>query len=136
MEAALARDSARIEAAFSRVNLSPLGACAITTTGFPIDRDFTARKLETKMLLQVHDELLFESPPEEAAEVAKMVKREMESVYRIEVPLVVDVGIGENWRRKKTAETADQALAEPRGRVRGSAIQPHLVVRLCAPLLP
>jgi argininosuccinate lyase len=38
----LARDSVRIQAAFSRVNLSPLGACAITTTGFPIDRDFTA----------------------------------------------------------------------------------------------
>ena len=34
-------------------------------------------------------------------EVAKMVKREMESVYRLEVPLVVDVGIGENWRDAK-----------------------------------
>src|SRR5580704_16905009 len=41
----LARDSARIQAAFSRVNLSPLGACAITTTGFPIDRHMTARLL-------------------------------------------------------------------------------------------
>ncbi len=38
----LARDAARIEAAFARVNLSPMGACAITTTGFPIDREFTA----------------------------------------------------------------------------------------------
>ena len=53
------------------------------------------------MLLQVHDELLFEAPPEEAADVAKMVKREMEAVYRLEVPLVVDVGIGENWRDAK-----------------------------------
>jgi len=41
----LGRDSARIEAAFARVNLSPLGACAITTTGFPIDRAMTARLL-------------------------------------------------------------------------------------------
>jgi argininosuccinate lyase len=41
----LARDSARVEGAFSRVNRSPLGACAITTTGFPIDREMTARLL-------------------------------------------------------------------------------------------
>lgn len=66
-----------------------------------IDRDLAERRLATKMLLQVHDELLFESPPEEAGEVAKMVKREMESVYKLEVPLVVDVGIGENWRDAK-----------------------------------
>ena len=41
----LARDAARIRAAFAHVNLSPLGACAITTTGFPIDREMTARLL-------------------------------------------------------------------------------------------
>ena len=41
----LERDSARIQAAFSRVNLCPLGACAISTTGFPIDRRMTARLL-------------------------------------------------------------------------------------------
>ena len=58
-------------------------------------------KLQTKMLLQVHDELLFESPPEEAEEVAKMVKREMENVQKLNVPLIVDVGIGDNWRDAK-----------------------------------
>ncbi len=41
----LARDSARLQAAFARVNLSPMGAAAITTSGFPIDRDRTARLL-------------------------------------------------------------------------------------------
>jgi argininosuccinate lyase len=41
----LARDAARVEAALARVNLSPMGACAITTTAFPIDRDFTAHLL-------------------------------------------------------------------------------------------
>jgi DNA polymerase-1 len=66
-----------------------------------IDRELAARRLKTAMLLQVHDELLFESPPEEAAEVAKMVKREMESVTRLEVPLLVDVGAGPNWRDAK-----------------------------------
>jgi DNA polymerase-1 len=66
-----------------------------------IDKLLGERKLQTRMLLQVHDELLFESPPDEAAEVAKLVKHEMESVHKLEVPLVVDVGIGENWRDAK-----------------------------------
>jgi DNA polymerase-1 len=66
-----------------------------------IDRELATRRFETAMLLQVHDELLFESPPEEVDDVAKMVKREMENVDRLEVPLLVDVGLGENWRDAK-----------------------------------
>ena len=66
-----------------------------------IDEILGEEKLQTKMLLQVHDELLFESPPEEAEEVAKMVKREMENVQKLDVPLIVDVGIGDNWRDAK-----------------------------------
>jgi len=62
------------------------------------------RKLEhfqTRMLLQVHDELVFEAPPEEVDEIRTMVKSEMEGVARLEVPLVVDVGVGDNWRDAK-----------------------------------
>ena len=59
------------------------------------------RGLTTRMLLQVHDELLFEAPPEEVDAVREMVKREMESVYKLNVPLVVDVGAGANWRDAK-----------------------------------
>ena len=66
-----------------------------------IDDILRREKLETKMLLQVHDELLFESPPGEAEEIARMVKREMENVHRLDVPLIVDVGIGDNWRDAK-----------------------------------
>lgn len=66
-----------------------------------IDEILRRDKLETKMLLQVHDELLFESPPQEVEEVAQMVKREMENVHRLNVPMVVDVGIGDNWRDAK-----------------------------------
>ncbi len=66
-----------------------------------IDEILRREKLETKMLLQVHDELLFEAPPAEADKVAQMVKREMESVHKLDVPLIVDVGIGENWRDAK-----------------------------------
>ncbi len=66
-----------------------------------IDRQLQARRRRTVMLLQVHDELLFESPPEEVQEAAAMVRREMENVYRLEVPLVVETGIGPNWRDAK-----------------------------------
>src|SRR5580700_10169189 len=66
-----------------------------------IDRELEDHGCRTAMLLQVHDELLFESPPEEAPEGAAMVKREMEQVYRLEVPLLVDVGVGDNWRDAK-----------------------------------
>ena len=64
-----------------------------------IDRKLEAFK--TRMLLQVHDELVFEAPPEEVDEMRAMVKSEMENVARLEVPLVVDVGVGENWRDAK-----------------------------------
>jgi DNA polymerase-1 len=66
-----------------------------------IDEIIHSGKLATRMLLQVHDELVFESPVEEVEHVAKMVKREMETVEKLDVPLVVDVGIGENWRDAK-----------------------------------
>ena len=49
------------------------------------------------MLLQVHDELLFEVPEEEKDTVMQLVKQEMESAIRLRVPLRVDMGIGRNW---------------------------------------
>jgi DNA polymerase I len=66
-----------------------------------IDRELEQRKLQSAMLLQVHDELLFEAPPEELDEVRKLVKAEMEQVHRLNVPLVADVGMGPNWRDAK-----------------------------------
>ncbi len=66
-----------------------------------IEHELTAARLQSRMLLQVHDELVFEAPPEEAEPVAAMVKRQMEGVRALDVPLVVDVGIGENWRDAK-----------------------------------
>ena len=53
------------------------------------------------MLLQVHDELVFECPPEELDEVSKLVKREMEGACELAVPLLVDIGVGDNWRDAK-----------------------------------
>ena len=66
-----------------------------------IDRAMERRGGQAAMLLQVHDELVFEAPADEAAEVAALAKREMEQVYPLEVPLLVDVGIGDNWRDAK-----------------------------------
>jgi DNA polymerase-1 len=63
-----------------------------------IDRELTLRKLKTRMVLQVHDELLFEVPTEETAEITALVKAEMEGVVKLNVPLVADLAFGENWR--------------------------------------
>ncbi|MBV9081766.1 MAG: hypothetical protein JOZ62_03755, partial [Acidobacteriaceae bacterium] len=59
------------------------------------------RKLRSRMLLQVHDELVFETPPEEVARVRELVKTQMETVYELSVPLVAEVGTGPNWRDAK-----------------------------------
>ena len=53
--------------------------------------------LQGRMLLQIHDELLFETPPEAAAELATLVRQEMSTVAELAVPLKVDVKIGPNW---------------------------------------
>jgi len=59
------------------------------------------RGKEARMLLQVHDELVFEAPSGEVDEIKTMVKTEMENVRKLDVPMVVDVGVGDNWRDAK-----------------------------------
>ncbi len=54
-------------------------------------------ELQSRMLLQVHDELLFEAPPEEVDAMRALVRRHMEGVVELRVPLVVDIGVGPNW---------------------------------------
>jgi DNA polymerase-1 len=63
-----------------------------------IDRQLTERALKTRMVLQVHDELLFEVPASETAEVEELVRAEMEGVIKLNVPLVADLKSGPNWR--------------------------------------
>ena len=55
------------------------------------------RKLESKMILQVHDELLFEAKKSEAEELKKIIKDEMENVFKLKVPITVHLGEGANW---------------------------------------
>jgi DNA polymerase-1 len=66
-----------------------------------IDRALSERGFRAAMLLQVHDELVFEAPPEDVDEVARLVKREMEQVHPLEIPLSTETGIGDNWRDAK-----------------------------------
>jgi DNA polymerase-1 len=54
-------------------------------------------ELQSRMLLQVHDELLFEVPPEEVDTMRALVRLHMEGVVELRVPLVVDIGVGPNW---------------------------------------
>jgi DNA polymerase-1 len=63
-----------------------------------IDQALRDRKLKSQMTLQVHDELLFDVVPEEADELQKLVKHEMEHVAEFTVPIIAEVGIGQNWR--------------------------------------
>jgi len=66
-----------------------------------IDDALRTRNLRSKMLLQVHDELVFEVLPEELEQVSELVKYEMEHAAQLSVPLVVDLGVGANWLETK-----------------------------------
>jgi len=63
-----------------------------------LDEEIRTRGLKSRMTLQVHDELLFDVVPEEADTMQTLVKQEMEHVAEFSVPIVADVGLGENWR--------------------------------------
>jgi DNA polymerase-1 len=63
-----------------------------------IDRRLADEKFEARMILQVHDELLFEAPPKEESKLEKLVREEMEGVHKLAVPLVVEICSGPNWR--------------------------------------
>ncbi len=63
-----------------------------------IDQRLRKEELTTRMTLQVHDELLFDVPPHEVDAVKELVRHEMETVIELKVPVVVDCGVGPNWR--------------------------------------
>ncbi len=81
--------------------LQGTGADLIKLAMIAIDRKLIERKLKTRMVLQVHDELLFEVPTAETEEVEELVRTEMEGVAKLKVPLVADLAFGPNWRDLK-----------------------------------
>ena len=62
-----------------------------------IQKRLQRERLKTKMILSVHDELVFDTPYHEEEIIVSLVKQEMEQVITLEVPLVVEVGVGVNW---------------------------------------
>jgi len=66
-----------------------------------VEKALRAEKLETRMIMQVHDELLFEAPDDELDRARELLKREMEPAAELSVPLTVDIGVGKNWMTAK-----------------------------------
>ncbi len=66
-----------------------------------IDQRLREENFATRMTLQVHDELLFDVPEKEVDQVKQLVQHEMETVIQLKVPVVVDCGVGPNWRDLK-----------------------------------
>lgn len=66
-----------------------------------VDEELKRKNSKARLLMQVHDELLLEVPETEVGEVAKMLKHEMETAVSLDVPLVADVGVGDNWMDAK-----------------------------------
>jgi DNA polymerase-1 len=93
----LQRNQAEREA----INMEIQGSAAdqIKVAMLNVYRRLKAEKRRTRMLLQIHDELVFEAPPEELESVAAMIAQEMTSALasRLQVPLKVDLGAGTNW---------------------------------------
>ncbi len=63
-----------------------------------IDNEIQKRRLQSRMTLQVHDELVFEVPEGEVEGMKQLVREQMENVHELDVPLLVEIGVGANWR--------------------------------------
>ena len=63
-----------------------------------IDKELQANSFKTKMILQIHDELVFEAPLSEVESVTKLIKSTMENIIALDVPIKVDISHGDNWQ--------------------------------------
>lgn len=66
-----------------------------------VDEALRRAGLKTQMIMQVHDELLFESPESEVERATEIIKKEMETAVELDVPLLVEIGAGDNWMSTK-----------------------------------
>ena len=66
-----------------------------------LDRELSRRKLKSKLISQVHDELVFEVENSEVEEMKKLVKEKMEGAAELRVPLQVDLAVGPSWLEAK-----------------------------------
>jgi DNA polymerase-1 len=65
------------------------------------DRAIKSAGLATMMIMQIHDELLFEAPEAEVAQASEIIKREMEAAAELDVPLIAEIGVGDDWMSAK-----------------------------------
>ena len=81
------------------INMPIQGSAAemIKLAMIDIHREIPRLNLKSKMVLQIHDELIFEYPSDEEEELLKLVIDKMESAMKLSVPVVVDYGIGKSW---------------------------------------
>lgn len=82
-------------AANTPIQGSAADLCKLAMLG--IDRRLTSERMRTRLLLQVHDELVFEAPDDEVDAAGDVVREVMERPYPLEVPLVVSLGVGQSW---------------------------------------
>ncbi|MBO0700674.1 MAG: DNA polymerase I, partial [Zavarzinella sp.] len=89
----------RNQAEREAINMEIQGSAAdmIKLAMLHVHRRLQAEERQAKMLLTVHDELVFEAPPKEAKAVAKLVREEMCGAMKLEVPVEVEVAAGKNW---------------------------------------
>jgi DNA polymerase-1 len=66
-----------------------------------VDREIQSKGLRSRLLLQVHDELVFEAVEDELDELSAIVAQSMESAADLRVPLKVDINVGSNWKEAK-----------------------------------
>jgi len=62
-----------------------------------IHQELQNKGLKAKMIIQVHDELIFDTPSNEVEQLQAIVKSCMENAVKLDVPLIVDMGVGNNW---------------------------------------
>jgi DNA polymerase-1 len=102
-ELASSNKTRRSQAERVAVNTRIQGSAAdlIKTAMLNIHRRMAAERMQARLLLQIHDELVFECPPDECDALRTLVRDEMEGAEALNVPLVVDMGVGANWLEAK-----------------------------------
>ena len=77
------------------------GADIIKKAMIEISEEFKKQNIKAKMIIQVHDELLFDCPKQEEEQVKTIIHDIMENTYKLDVPLKVDINVGQNWYEAK-----------------------------------
>jgi len=97
------KGAARARAEREAVNMPMQGSASdiVKLAMLRVAESLRREKLKAKMILQVHDELVFEVPKKEVEKTGEVVKAAMENAAKIDAPLIVEIGVGENWMDAK-----------------------------------